>query len=140
MAVADRFTGKNMYITLNGVVISADFQSVKVSRDAGKAEKTAGADTHASYIPTYLDTTVEVEVLKKSGAAGTSEWGLLVGQLGAGTDGTLVWIPEGNNLGKSTSTAIGFIESLETEFPFDDMVKLTVGFQCNAVTNGVVGV
>lgn len=131
MAVADRFTGKNMYITLNGTQISADFQSVKVSRETGKAEKTAGADTHASYIPTYLDTTLEVEVLKKGGTAGTFEWTTLTGHLGASTDGTIVWSPEGTATGKPKHTATGFIESLETEFPFDDVAQLTIGFQCN---------
>ena len=131
MAVADRFTGKNMYIALNGTQISADFQSVKVSRETGKAEKTAGADTHASYIPTYLDTTLEVEVLKKGGTAGTLEWTTLTGHLGASTDGTIVWSPEGTATGKPKHTATGFIESLETEFPFDDVAQLTIGFQCN---------
>lgn len=138
MAVADRFTGKNMYITLNGTVVSADFTSVKMTREVGKAEKTAGADTHASYIPTYLDTTVEVESLKKSGTAGTSEWSALTTVLGPASDGTLIWSPEGTATGKPKHTATGFLESIEVEFPFDDTVQLTIGFQCNVAPTDAV--
>lgn len=138
MAVADRYTGKNMYITLNGTVVSADFTSVKLEREVGKAEKTAGADTHASYIPTYFDTSIEVETLKKSGTAGTSEWSALTTVLGASTDGTLIWSPEGTATGKPKHTATGFLDKLETEFPFDDVVKLTMGFQCNAAPTDTV--
>ena len=138
MAVADRHTGKNMYITYNGTVLSADYQTVTVKREFGKAEKTAGADSHASYIPTYGDTSVELEVLKKGGTAGTTEWGVLVGALGTSTDGTLIWAPEGTASGKPKTTATGFIESLETEYPFDDIVKVTITFQCNATPSDTV--
>jgi len=133
MAVADRHTGKNMVITYNTTtVLSADYQTVTVKREFGKAEKSAGADAHASYIPTYGDTSVELEVLKKGGTAGTVEWGVLTGALGTSTDGTLIWAPEGTASGKQGWSMTGFIESLETEYPFDDVVKLTVTFQGNA--------
>lgn len=132
MAVANRFTGKNMYIAYNSTVLSADYQTLKVKREHGKAEKTAGADTHASYIPTYADTSIELEVLKKGGTAGSAEWSVLSGAYGTSTDGTLLWAPEGTATNSYYTSAVGFIESLETEFPFDDVVKLTVTFQCNA--------
>lgn len=136
MAIADRFTGKNLYATLGTTVLTADFQTLTVKREVGKAEKTAGADTHASYIPTYADTSIELEVLKKSGTAGTSEWSSLVNALGASTDGTLTWGPEGTASGKPKHTVTGFIEEIETEVPFDDMVTMKMKFQCNvAITD-----
>ena len=138
MAVADRHTGKNMYITYNGTVLSADYQTLTVKDEFGKAEKSAGADAHASYIPTYGDTSVELEVLKKGGTAGTAEWGVLSGALGTSTDGTLIWAPEGTASGKPKTTATGFIESLETEYPFDDVVKVTITFQCNSAPSDTV--
>ena len=132
MAVANRYTGKNMYITYNSTVLSADYQTLTVKREHGKAEKTAGADAHASYIPTYADTSIELEVLRKGGSAGSAEWGVLIGAYGTSTDGTLLWAPEGTASGNYNTSATGFIESLETEYPFDDVVKLTITFQCNA--------
>ena len=131
MAFADRYTGKALYATLGSTVLTADYQTLTTKREFGKAEKTAGADTHASYIPTYGDTTVELEVLKKSGTAGTSEWSSLVSYLGAAADGTLTWGPEGTASGKAKHVTTGFIEEMETEVPFDDMVTLKIKFQCN---------
>ncbi len=132
MAVANRYTGKNMYITYNSTVLSADYQTLTVKREHGKAEKTAGADTHASYIPTYADTSIELEVLRKGGTAGSAEWGVLTGAIGTSTDGTLLWASEGTATGSFYNSGTGFIESLETEYPFDDVVKMTMTFQLNA--------
>lgn len=138
MATSDRYTGKNLYATVNGTVISADFTSVSVSRSFGKAEATAGADTHAFYIPTYADSSIDIETFAKSGTNGTTEWGALSGLLGSTTAGTLIWAPEGTATGKAKRTALGFIETLDVEYPFDDVVTLKITFQpTSAITDGV---
>ena len=127
-----RYTGKDLlieWITTGGTTdLSGDFRSFSVSEQQDAADSTAGDDTYKGYIPTFADATAELEMLDTKGTAGTPQWA----GVAPGTEGTVRWSPGGTAAGQIKRYAPAFISGRDSEFPYDDVVKLTVGFQLTA--------
>ena len=108
--------------------LDADYRSFETAESVDTADKTAGDDTHRSFIPTLRDTTATLEMLDISGTAGTVQWPLLA----PGTSGTLQWSPQGTASNAPKHTAAAFIESRDRTTPYDDIVEISVGFHIQA--------
>jgi len=127
-----RYTGKDLYVQWiysgGTVALNADFRTLSTSEEADSAEKSAGADTHKSYIPTLTDSSAELEFLDVTGATGSTEWAAVLPQ----NSGTLIWAPEGTTSTKPKHTVTDvFVTSRKRDMPFDDVVAVTVAFQFN---------
>jgi len=142
MPQATRYTGKNLvvqWVTSAGTTdLSADFRTLKVKTETDAADASAGLQTHKSYISSLVDSSAELEYLDITGTTGTAQWAAVAAQ----TAGTLVWYPQGNSLGKPKHQCTdAFVLNREREYPYDDVIAYTVGWQFNtAETISTVGV
>jgi len=134
-----RYTGKDLaiaWIWTGGTTwLEGDYRNLSTSEDQESADSTAGNDTYKAYIPTVADASGEVQLLDSNLTAGTALWAAVA----PANVGTMIWYPEGTATGKNTHTAAAFVSSREREFPYDDVVTMTIGFQFTAApTAGTV--
>ena len=126
-----RYTGKDLlvnWIHSGGTAdLSGDFRTFSVSEEQDSADSTAGNDTYKAYIPTFADATAELELLDTKGTAGTVQWAAIA----PGREGTVQWYPAGT-ANTVYYSAAAFIANREIEFPYDDVVAVTVEFQLTA--------
>jgi len=127
-----RYTGKNLVVSWvysrGTVSLNGDFRSFKTNESVDTADKSAGADTHRSFVPTLRDTTASLEFLDTTGSSGTAQWAATE----PGTEGTVVWSPQGTASGAPKYSAAAFIESRDRSMPYDDVVSVTVEFHIQA--------
>lgn len=129
-----RYTGENLvvqWIFSGGTAtLDTNFRKVETDEKTDKADKAAGHDTHKSYSPTLLDTTINVSGLDvtRDDAAGSITW--------VGTEpqaeGTLVWSPAGTAVGKLKRTVEAMVEERKLTYPYDNLVEIEVDFQAQA--------
>jgi len=136
-----RYTGANLALewvhSAGTTWLEGDFRSFTTTESQESADSTAGNDTYKAYIPTVADASGEAEILDTSGTAGTAQWAALA----PNSVGTLNWYPIGTTAGNVKYTASScFINNREREFPYDDVVVMTIGFQFVAApTAGTAG-
>lgn len=125
-----RYSGKNLDIhwaySSGTTALEADFRSLSITEDQESADSTAGDDTYKTFIATFADAKAEVQLVQQDGTSGTTTWGVLA----PNTEGTLHWFPSGSAAGSIWYYMPAFVSSRNQEFPYDDVVSLTVGFQC----------
>lgn len=119
-----RITGKSAVITFNGTDISADYRSFDVSEEVKLVDLTAGDDDAAVYGLAVKDGKASYKGLYDSGTF-TTVWGAVA----SGTEGDLVWYPEGNTTGKPYYTVNAIVQSRSKSIPFDGAVEISVEFQ-----------
>ena len=129
MSKETRYTGKDLdvqWVYSGGTVsLNADFKTLKTTEGTKAAERTAGADTHESFIPTIGTGKADHEMLDTTSSVGTQVWAALAKK----TEGTLIWSPQGTATGKPKSSVAAYVDSRDREFPFDDVVNIKVSFQ-----------
>lgn len=118
------YTGKNLYITYGGTVISGDQRTLSWDYSVDTADTTAGADNDKSYIATIRDVTISVTILDNGTDGSAVRRALAVG----GT-GELIFAPEGTASGKPKYGCGVICQSLSTEYPYDGEVEFEVEFQ-----------
>lgn len=113
MAIADRYSGKNLYvrfITASGTAnLSGDFRKLTVNRKQQTWDATAAADGAVVNKATVKEFDASLESLY-IGTAGTAAFN--IASLGA--EGTLEYFPEGTATGKPK----GSFPAIVTEQPF----------------------
>ena len=120
------FTGKNLYITFGGTVIDTDFRSFDKSHEIGLVDASAGADTARTYLTTLEDGTASLSCLVQTDDVGATD----IPQVCAvGTEGSLIWCPEGNTSGDKKYTVNAIVQNNDASYPYDDIVVYTVNFQ-----------
>ena len=128
MAVTDRISGRDVYVSFNGTVLDADFTSVKVSEEGDQIDVTAADEESHYYVGIRKDGTVDMELFYNAGTAQTEFDAVAVNNAGTLTIG-----PKG-----TTSTypklewTRALVKTRELDFPFDAEAKLTVSFQCSS--------
>jgi hypothetical protein len=126
MATPYRALGKDAYISFQGTLISADYRSFEVELTLDVIDKSAGSDTHRSYLPTLQNGTAKL-TYAYSGTAGSAYTGLLrVGQ-----SGVLLWGPEGNAPGKPKGGANALVIAHSRPLSYNDLITHSVQFQLN---------
>lgn len=128
-----RYTGRDLrvrWITASGTTdVSGDERNLSIKRKVDSADSTAGADTYANKLPTFTDGTGEYKFLDNS-----SNGSAVYNELEARNEGTLEWSPRGTTSGLPKRTAPAFIDSgPDEEYPYADVVEITVGFQLTGV-------
>ena len=125
MAVATRYTGKDLYVEFGGTDITTDQRSFSVSREQETADTTAGADGARSFKATVKAYSATLEMLADSSAAGTA----MLAAVKEGTEGTLTWGPLGTTSGLPKSSMACIVSSVSVSLNFDDAVVYSIEFQ-----------
>ena len=121
------FAGDAAYIEFAGIELNTDYRNFDGDRSIDKSETTAGADTDKSYLPTIRDGTFKMTFVQDNSASGTA----VVGTLYEGSEGTLIWGPEGTATGKPKYSCVAFVESLSTPLKYNEATMRDVTFQKN---------
>ena len=118
------YTGKNLYITFGGTVVSGDQRTLSKNGSVDTVDTTAGADTDKSYALTLRDATFEITILDNAGDGST-----IRRALAEGNSGTLVYGPEGTVAGKPKYECYAYVTSFNTEYPYAGEVEFQVSLQ-----------
>jgi hypothetical protein len=125
MAVANRMTGKDLYIEWvysGGTVnLTGDARSFEVTREQEVADVTAGADGARSSKATVKNFGASAEILY-TGTAGSATFGVL----DLGSEGTLRYYPQGTATGKPKGAFPAIVTNVGLALPYDDAAVLTV--------------
>lgn len=123
------YTGSSMvfqWIHSGGTVsMQADMRTVNLSPTVDFADSTAGSDARRTRIATIKDTTVSYTGLAQTG--GTALEDALV----EGTQGTIIFQPEGTASGKRKYTIGAFSQGAKFNHPYADVVEMSVEFVGN---------
>jgi hypothetical protein len=129
MAIANRYTGQNLYAeficSAGTIALSGDQRSLTVDREVDVVDVSAGADTDKSYLATLKDGTAEIEVMDQASVAATG----LEAAMPEGTSGTLIYAPQGTASTKPKRGFAAIVQSLSVEYPYADAVVYTISFQ-----------
>lgn len=120
------YLGNNAYINFNSQTISVVYRKAKTDESIGLVDKSAGADTHISYLAALRETTFTVDFL----VDGVTIWNALT----PGQSATLEWGPEGNGAasGKPKYTVVALVKKRTRDASFNDINTGTVEFQLQA--------
>lgn len=127
MSATQRLTGKNLVVLFQTggqeYVISGDQTTLEVTFDTNEVDMTAGNDTH-----TYMKATTRrhsaTMTCRYIGTEGTATWG----QIPIGTEGTLIFGPDGTEVGKPKGGFPCYVKSKSMPIPYADNVMRTVTF------------
>ena len=127
MSATQRITGKNLVVQFQTggqtYVISGDQTSLEITMDANEADMTAGADDYVYMKPTTKLTGATL-TCKYIGTAGSATWGALP----VGTEGTLIYAPEGTATGKPKGGFPCYVKSKSKSIPYNDAGVRTATF------------
>lgn len=120
------YLGTNAYINFNSQTLSTVYRKAKADEGISLVDKSAGADTHTSYLAALKETTFTVDFL----VDGVTVWNALT----PGQSATLEWGPEGNTAasGKPKYTATALVKKRTRDAGFNDINTATVEFQLQA--------
>jgi len=118
------YTGKNLYITFGGTVVSGDQRTLSKNGSVDTVDTTAGADTDKSYELTLRDATFDITILDNGGDGSAVRAALY-----EGNSGTLIYAPEGTAVGKPKYECYAHVTSFNTSYPYDGEVEFQVSLQ-----------
>ena len=113
MAYQYRYTGSKLVVIFNGVHLEGDYKTFKMNTAMKLAEKTAGADTDASYNTTYKDGTADMEYFDEGANGVTINTACAVG-----ATGTVSVYPQGIGSGLPYFSFTGIVTQQNTPFDF----------------------
>jgi len=110
-------------------VLTGDQRNFNITPSIDYVDETAGADVHKQRLPGVKDSSASFEAVLQSGtgAGGTASYNLLT----EGGYGTVIWSPEGTAGGKSKYTWPAYSGGAAFQYPYSDVVIVTVNFQGN---------
>ena len=120
-----RYSGKNLYVEFNGTELTADFRSFEVTENITIIDASAGDDAYKDKLTGQKDWTATFNGLATSGATGTALWGAVV----PGTEGTLIWAPEGTASGKPKHSGTAIVSERSRTAPYEDVVEISISFE-----------
>lgn len=130
--VKNRLTGRDLYVhwVYSGgtVNLSGNRRSLEISESVDIIDLTAGNDTHKDKAPGVADTTIELTAVAQEWATGTPTGQEVYNATKKGTEGTLVWGPEGTSAGKPKHSVRAIIEERSFSYPYDGEAELNVSF------------
>lgn len=128
------YRGKLVEVDFNSVDVSGDGRSVSLEEKADVLDDTVYGADRRTKIASLEDGSGSLEALDVSGA-----WDTGFQALAVGTSATMVIYPEGNTSTKRSITFTAVITSRKTDFPYDDLAKVSVSFEISGdVTEGTV--
>ena len=106
-------------------VLNADFKDWNYSPSIDYVEDTAGADTHKHYQPGLKSGQASLNFIHQAGGS------VILNALKEGTEGTLIWGPEGTAAGKPKKSMAAICGGAVTTQPYADVVSVAVTWQQN---------
>lgn len=137
MAVANRYTGKNLFlqwIDASGTVnFAGDQKSFEWDWEADTEDMAAGSDDYHYAYGTLLNIKAKLEIME-TGSSGTS----VAARLEPLDEGTLIWGPQGSATGKPKWGAALLVKKNSPKYPFDKAVVRSIDFEAKGglVFNG----
>jgi hypothetical protein len=128
-----RYLGKNLdvkWIDGSGTItISGNQTAFDYTPSIALVDQTAGADTNKTYLTSVKDGKASLSALFHGGTVtgGT----VTTSRLAEGTEGTLIWSPEGTASGKPKYTIPAISTGAAFSYPFDNKVEFKAEFQQN---------
>ncbi len=104
-------------------VLSGDFRTFTLTPTINLYDETAGADSHAQYIPGLKNATCSFSCVQQ--ASGTA----LYTACTEGTQGTLIVGPEGTATGKQKITIPAISMGVTWNQPYNELVTIDIPFQ-----------
>ena len=121
------YAGSTLYatwVTSSGTtVLSGDFRTFTLTPTINLYDETAGADSHAQYIPGLKNATCSFGCLQQ--ASGTAFYTALI----EGAQGTLIVGPEGTASGKQKITIPAISMGVTWTQPYNELVSIDIQFQ-----------
>ena len=128
-----KYSGKNLFVSFGGNEIKGTFRSFEVTNAQNEADATAGDDDYQNYVATNKAIEATMEVLLHTSAGGGS---VLMQNIGiVGTEGTLLFGPEGSSTAMPKGGFNARLKTLDTTSPYDDMVAASLAW---SITEGTV--
>lgn len=125
--MANEYLGNAAYMTFAGTVLSSRYTSINVEESADLVDKSAGADTHKSFLAALNQGTVSVGLNLESDS--TTVWAAIV----IGTSGTLIYAPEGTAGGQPKYTAVVTVSARDRSTANADLDRANVTFTRDAL-------
>ena len=121
-----KLSGKNLYVSFGGVVLSGEQRSFDVTLSQESADATAGADDYRNFVSTVKTIEASMEIVMKEHSVGGSA---IKAALAAGAEGTLLWGPEGTATGKPKYGFYARVSEASETIPFDDVWVKNITFE-----------
>lgn len=134
MSATQRYTGANCTIIFNGVTVSNDYTELEISATQRVEERTAAADTDASYNTTIKEGKASLKIfdLGENGVSVTQA--LLIGQ-----SGSLQVFTKGNTSGKPKYAAPYLVTDFKEPIGFDKNVMIDIELLKNGAATSDFG-
>ena len=116
------YLGSAAVISFAGTAINTYYRKAKTDESIGLVDKSAGADTHTSYLAALRETTFTVDFLMD----GVVVWDALTP---GASSAALIWGPEGSTAGKPKYTATAVVKKRTKDEAYNDLALATVEFQ-----------
>lgn len=120
-----KYSGAALYLEFAGTDISSTRRTLDTTHNMEMADATAGADTYRNFVTTVKMLEATAEILSLTFDTGGSAQ---VAGLQLGTEGTLIWGPEGTASGKPKWGALMTLSEFSASYPFDDVVSYSAKF------------
>lgn len=127
MSATNHFiAGQNdIYISFRGQAMRADYTNFSVSQKIDTVDVSAGVDDDKTYKPALKDVSFSLE-LYNTGTAGSAIQSALQPD---GTEGTLIYGPQGTAAGKPKYECLAYSTGYDDSYPFADGAKISVTLQ-----------
>ena len=120
-----KLTGKNLFVSFGGTNISGTQRTFSVTWQQEQADVSAGADDYRNFANTMRTIEASCEILVQDYPNGGSA---TFATLAIGTQGTLLWGPEGTAAGKPKYGFFSTVTELSPDIPFDNAYVLKAKF------------
>jgi len=117
------YLGTNAYLIFGSTVLSGRYTSIDLGRGVALVDKSAGSDTHDSFLAALKNGTYAISFHKNAGD--TATYAATV----PGTEGTLIYAPEGTATGKPKHTCVCIVESVADPLTYNGLANYTINFK-----------
>lgn len=121
-----KMSGKDLHVSFAGTSLGDSLRNFTVTEAQETADATAGADSYRNFVYTVKTVEASCEIVMKTYATGGSALRTL---LDVGSEGTLIWSPEGTASGKPKRSFYAIVSQSDENLPFDDVAILSITFQ-----------
>jgi len=126
------YIGRNAYLIFGSTVLSTRYTTVDTDESVALVDKSAGSDTHDSFLAALASGSLSVGFNHNAGD--TATWNAVA----PGTEGTLIYAPEGTATTKPKHTVVCIVENRQSKIAYNDLRRMTVSFKTQeAVTQSV---
>lgn len=124
--IIGKLSGKNLYVSFNGTVLSAKQRSFEVMEKQETVDSSAGADEYRNTINTIKTIGAKMELIMENHSAGGSA---ILAALALGGEGTVLWGAEGSGSGLPKDAFMGRLIDNSKKLKFDDLYLLNLEWE-----------